>query len=69
MVPTLYFSVLTRDKLIIIFGHKFFAMPKKAYVSPSGVHSFTSHQAGFTPSSSHGKQQENSFSTNQSLLD
>jgi hypothetical protein len=45
MVPTLYFSVLTRDK-IIIFGHKFLAMPKKAYVSPSGVHSFTSHQAG-----------------------
>jgi hypothetical protein len=39
MVPTLYFSVLTRDK-IIIFGHKFLAMPKKAYVSPSGVHSF-----------------------------
>ena len=68
MVPTLYFSVLTRDK-IIIFGHKFLAMPKKAYVSPSGVHSFTSHQAGFSPSSSPGKQQENSFSTNQSRLD
>ena len=42
-------------------------MPKKAYVSSSGVHSFTSHQAGFTPS--HGKQHENSFSTNQSRLD
>ena len=31
MVPTLDFSVLTRDK-IIIFGHKFLAMAQKAYV-------------------------------------
>ena len=31
MVPTLYFSVVTRDN-VIIFGHKFLAMAQKAYV-------------------------------------
>jgi hypothetical protein len=31
MVPTLYFSVVTRDN-VIIFGHKFLAMARKAYV-------------------------------------
>ena len=31
MVPTLYFSVVTRGKLIT-FGHKFLAMAQKAYV-------------------------------------
>ena len=31
MVPTLYFSVVTRD-YIIIFGHKFLGMAQKPYV-------------------------------------
>ena len=32
MVPILYFSVVTRENIIITFGHKFLAMALKAYI-------------------------------------